>query len=99
MRFTPVLAVTLAACGALQQAPPPDAKVIYRDVPVPTPVPCFSEADRPIPPEPTPIDLDNATTDQMADAVAADNIAEARYMVQLEALFIQCQKSQGKEVK
>jgi hypothetical protein len=74
---------------------PPETRTTTVEVKVPVPVPCFEESDRPVAPVPTPIDIDNATTDQMADAIAADNAADELYMRQLEALFIQCQTNKG----
>ncbi len=94
-----VLALLVSACVTTQPQIVAEPRIEYRDVPRPTPVPCFDEKDRPVQPEPAPIDLENATTDQMAAAVEADRIADDRYMRQLEALFIQCMKTQGKEVR
>jgi hypothetical protein len=91
---TPIITLVLVACAPLEQRPLAEPKIEFREVQVRTPVPCFTEAERPVAPAPTPINLDTATTDQMAAAVAADNIARDRYERELEALFVQC--SQGK---
>lgn len=80
----------LAACSALPQQPAPEPKVIYRDVPVDRPVPCFTEDERPVLAPLTPIDLDNATTDQMAAALAADLENERLFTAAVDALFIRC---------
>ncbi len=92
------LAIAISGCGAMSTLPP-ETRTITNIEKVPVAVPCFEEKDRPPAPVPTPVDLDNATTDQMAAAVAADNAADDLYMRQLEALFVQCQTSQGKVVK
>jgi len=89
-----LLALLLAACAS-DPTLPPETRTTTVIQKVPVPVPCFNEADRPAAPVPTPIDIDNATTDQMADAVAADNAADRLYEQQLEALFIQCQTNKG----
>jgi len=89
----------LTACAPLEQRPPAEPRVEYRDVPVDRPVPCFTEAERPVEPLPTPIDLEHATTDQKAAALAADNANDALYMAAVERLFIVCMQRQGKDVK
>lgn len=83
----------LGACAQLEpQRPLPVPEIQYRSYPVPTPVPCFTEAERPILPPPTPIDIPNATVDQLAAALTADMIAEELYAKQVDALFIRCTK-------
>lgn len=100
MRFAPVVALVVCACAAVPEKPTPsEPKIEYRTVSVPTPVPCFDESERPVAPEPTPIDLDHATPAQLAAALAADNAANELYMRAVEALFIKCQRAQGKEPK
>jgi len=89
-----IIAVALVGCAS-DPTLPPETRTTTVEVKVPVPVPCFSEADRPVAPVPTPIDIDHATTDQMADAIAADNAADELYMRQLEALFVQCQTTKG----
>ncbi len=91
-----LLALVVQGCVTMQPEVPAEPRIEYRDVPRPTPVPCFDEKDRPVVPEPAPIDLENATTDQMAAAVEADRIADDRYMRQLESLFLGCMKAQGR---
>ena len=91
-----VIGLNLALLTACAQIPDklPETKVEYRTVNIPTPVPCFTEAERPKPPEPTPIDLEHATVDQMAAAMAADDENQRLYLAALEALIIRCQKLQ-----
>lgn len=86
------ITIPLAACAPLEQRPPPVPlpQIVYREVSVPTPVPCFTEAERPILAKPTPIDLVNATVDQMAAALAADFAEEERYSRAVDALFTKC---------
>lgn len=98
MKLWPLL-LLLAACAPLEPQRPPEPVVRTVEIKVPVPVPCFTEAERPIAPLPTPIDLDHATVDQMAAAVAADNAADELYMRAVEALFIRCQAQAGKEVR
>ena len=89
----------LSGCAAIPDKPPPEPSVQYKTINVPTPVPCFTEAERPIRPQPTPIDLDTATTDQMVAAIWADNLLEEAYDRAIEDLFVKCMKAQGKEPK
>jgi hypothetical protein len=93
-----LLALSLGACAA-DQARPDEPRTQTVEIKVPVAVPCFDEKDRPIPPQPTPIDLEHATTDQLAAALAADHEADELYMRQIEALFIQCQQKAGKEIR
>jgi hypothetical protein len=90
--------LSLVACAALPDKPP-EPVVRTVQVQVPTPVPCFTEDERPAAPQPTPIDLETATPSQLAAALAADNAADALYMQAVEALFVKCQQAQGKEPK
>lgn len=90
-------AIALAACAGDPVRPPEDRTRVV-EVPVPIAVPCFDEKDRPQIPEPTPIDLDNATTDQLAAALARDEELGRQYMREVEALFIQCMAKAGKPV-
>ena len=85
-----VLLALLAGCATVDQ--PPEMRTQTVTVKVPVPVPCFTEADRPVLPPPTPIDLEHATTDQMAAALAADQAAQALYSRAVDALFVQCLK-------
>lgn len=93
--------VLLAGCAPLPQQPvaPPEPKIQTVQVKVEVPVPCFDEKDRPIPPEPTPIDLETATPKQLAFALHADQLADKLYMEAVERLFVQCQNALGKEIR
>lgn len=88
----------LAGCAGNPERPPEERTKVV-EVQVPVAVPCFDEKDRPVPPQPTPIDLEHATTDQLAAALAADLEADELYLRAVEALFIQCQQKAGKEIK
>lgn len=81
----------LAACAPLEQRPP-EVRTVTNTVLVPQPVPCFKEEDRPARPKPTPIDIDNATLDQLAAALAADEEANELYGRAVDALFLACSK-------
>jgi hypothetical protein len=89
--FVMLIAALLAGCQTLPAAPP---EVITRtnfvEVKVPTPVPCFTDADRPRLPE-QPRLPDSATPDQRAAAVAAYQLEIAKYGEQVDALFMLCQ--------
>jgi hypothetical protein len=85
----------LAACGTVEQRPP-EQRVQTVEVRVPVPVPCFTEAERPVQPAPTPIDLDNATPSQKAAALAADSLADQLFMDAVEGLFLRCSAAAGK---
>jgi hypothetical protein len=89
--FVMLIAALLAGCQTL---PPPAPEVITRtsfvEVKVPTPVPCFTDADRPRLPE-QPRLPDSATPDQRAAAVAAYQLEIAKYGEQVDALFMLCQ--------
>jgi len=93
-----VLAVlALSGCAGMEtQQRPPEVRTITNTVSVPVPVPCFTEAERPILPPLTPIDIDRATVDQMAAALAADEINEALYRSAVDALFLKCMKGPAK---
>lgn len=82
----------LAACAPIEQRPP-EVRTQVVEVPVPVPVPCFTEADRPILAPLTVVDIENATVDQLAKALAADDANEALYVKAVDALFLQCMKS------
>jgi hypothetical protein len=83
--------VGLFGCQTLP-APPPEVivRTVTNTVSVPTPVPCFNEADKPNLPDP-PILPDSASPDQRAAAVAAYQIVLMRYAADVDALFILCQ--------
>ena len=86
-----IIASALAACGTVEQRPP-EVRTQTVEVKIPVIVPCFTEAERPVLPTPTPINLDTATVDQMAAALAADNLADELYAKAVDALFIRCTK-------
>jgi hypothetical protein len=92
MRFIPLFA--LASCAPVDTRPP-IVQVSTRtvEVKVPTPVPCFTEAERPVMKPPTPVDLVNGTADQWAKAIDADALNDKEYAEAVDRLFIQCQKA------
>lgn len=91
--MAPILCL-LAMCGcATVDAPtPPEVRTQTITISVPVAVPCFTEAERPVLPTPTPINLDTATVDQMAAAIAADDLADQLFARAVDALFIRCMK-------
>lgn len=89
-----IITILLYGCAPIEQRPPEQRTQVV-EVKVPVPVPCFTEAERPILPPPTPIDIDHATTDQLAAALAADDANEALFAKLVDALFVQCLKSTG----
>lgn len=91
-RAQALLVVLLTGCATPAPERPPEVRTQTVTVAVPVPVPCFTEAERPHLPPPTPIDIENATVDQLAAALAADKLAEEIYTAQVDALFIKCLK-------
>jgi hypothetical protein len=89
-----IACLALVACAEVP-TPPPEIRTQTVTVQVPVPVPCFTEADRPKLPEPTRIDPETATTEQLAAAELADAIALQRYTDAVDRLFIACQQSKG----
>jgi hypothetical protein len=89
-----VAATLLLASCAVQpvEQRPPEVRTQTVEVKVPVPVPCFTEAERPVMAPPTPIDLATATVDQMAAAIAADDLADQVYTRAVDALFILCMR-------
>lgn len=97
--WTAVFAVALVvaftpACAPIPQRPP-EVRLNTVEVPVPIAVPCFTEAERPVLAPATPIDIDNATVDQMVAAITADQINETLYRNAVDALFLKCLKPGG----
>lgn len=90
-------AIILSACSVLQTAPP-EERTRTVEVKIPIITPCFTEDERPVPAPLTPIDIDNATTDQLAAAMAADDANEALFVRAVEALFLRCAAAAGKPV-
>jgi hypothetical protein len=89
-----ILVFMVAACAPLEQRPP-EVRTQTVEVKVQVPVPCFTEDQRPILPPPTAVDLATATADQLAAALAADDLAEQLFTKAVDALFVQCLKSTG----
>jgi hypothetical protein len=85
-------AILLASCATVEPPRPPEIRTTTVEVRVPVPVPCFTEAERPIRQTPTPINIDTATVDQMAAAIAADDLADELFARAVDALFILCMK-------
>lgn len=86
-----IIALLVAACAPIEQRPPEQRTQVV-EVKVPVPVPCFTEADRPVLAPLTLIDIDHATTDQLAAALAADDANEALYVKAVDSLFLLCMK-------
>ena len=94
MKITWLLfALLFFGCAPLEpQRPPPLPPAQYIPYPVEKPVPCFTEAERPVLPPLTTINLDVATTDQKIAALAADFLNEETFSRAVDALFIRCTK-------
>lgn len=90
--FALVLVILLTGCAVPEAVRPLEVRTQTVEVRVPVPVPCFTEAERPTLPPPTSIDLDTASVDQMAAALAADLLNESLYTKAVDALFIRCTK-------
>lgn len=94
-RAAAFLAVLATACAPLEPQPvprPPEVRTVTVEVKVPIAVPCFTEAERPVLAPPTPINIDTATVDQMAAAIAADDLADALFARAVDALFVLCMR-------
>jgi hypothetical protein len=96
--FVPLFALALAACAPLptqqpQEPPAPVVHTVVQPVYIPTPVACFTEAERPVFPAPTPIDLATATVEQKAAAEDADARALAFFGRAVDALFVKCMEA------
>lgn len=87
-----IIAMWLAACAPIEPQRPPEVRTQVVTVNVPIAVPCFTEAERPRLPDPSPINLDTATVDQMAAAIAADDLADQLFARAVDQLFILCQR-------
>lgn len=90
MRRLAVLAALLAGCSATDPPRPEQPRTTVVEVPIPVPVPCFTEAERPKLPEPTPIDPETATTQQLVDAKLADALARLQFAEAVDRLFEKC---------
>lgn len=88
-------AILQTACAPLDPQRPPEVRTQTVEIKVPIPVPCFTEAERPVLPPPTPIDLEHATPSQKAAANAADDINETNFRALVDALFLKCVKPGG----
>lgn len=86
-----ILFATVSGCAAVEPRPP-EVRTQVVEVKIIVPVPCFTEAERPVPPTFTPIDIDRATVDQMAAAIAADDIADQLFAKAVDALFVLCMR-------
>lgn len=88
-----VAAVLLASCAVPQvEQRPTEVRTQTVELRVPVPVPCFTEAERPVRAKPTPIDLNTATVDQLAAAIAADDLADDLYVRAVDSLFLLCMR-------
>lgn len=95
-------ALLLAACAGSPTQPDVEVRTVTKEVRVPVATPCFEDKDRP----PAPVytftsqdQIDRATPKQLAEGLRADRLADEVYMAQIEALFVQCSRAQGKEPK
>lgn len=94
LRYTPALSVAiiaLAGCAAQITKPPDPPQVVTVNVPVP--VLCFDPVDRPKLPDPTLVNPETATTEQLAAAELADAIKLRDYAAVVDRLFEQCSKA------
>jgi len=85
-----VVCLLVAACAPIETRQPPEVRTQVVEVKVNVPVPCFTEEQRPRLAPPTVVDLSTATVDQLAAAMAADDLAETLYARAVDALFLQC---------
>lgn len=92
LRYSAGILALLAGCATIEPPAPPEVRTQTVQIRIPVPVPCFTEAERPILAPPTPINIDTATVAQMAAAMAADDLNEQLYTVAVDALFIRCMK-------
>lgn len=91
--FALIVLKTLGGCAAVEPTrAPPEVRIEYRPYPVPTPIPCFTEDERPRLPVPTPVDIERATVDQLAAALAADMENERLFAERVDKLFELCSK-------
>lgn len=90
--ITAIVILALAACATVDPPRPPEIRTTTVEVRVPIAIPCFSEAERPVLAPPTPIDIDHATVDQMAAAIAADDLADQLFARAVDALFATCMR-------
>lgn len=92
--LTNIAFCTLAAsCASIEPPPrPAETRIEYKPYPVDKPVPCFTEAERPIRKPPTPVDIDKATASQLVAAMAADDINDQLYAQDVDRLFALCMK-------
>lgn len=90
-KLMPLLTALCVSCASSPSLPP---QVVSKpvDVPMPYPVPCVTEAERPKFPDLTDINLDTATPMQKAAALARDAEAIDRYAQAVDALFQKCVK-------
>lgn|SRR6185369_838222 len=87
-------AFVLFGCASVPGAP--ENRTTTTTVNVPVPVACIDPKDVPPLPVPTPIDVEHATPDQKAAAVAADAEAYQQYARFLGELLLKCSKTGGK---
>lgn len=87
----------LSACAPLEPQRPPEVRATTTIAAAPTPVPCFTEDERPVLATPTPIDLTfgKATADQYAAALAADDLNEQKFAREVDVLFLKCKATGG----
>lgn len=90
MRRLLPLVLALAGCATAPPPRPPEVRIPTQTVYVPTPVPCFTEDQRPRLPMPTPINPETATTEQLAAAELADSLALLDYSERVDKLFLLC---------
>ena len=96
MRRIALLCASLLVVGCVSDPVKPETRIQTNTVLVPTPVPCINAADVPALPAPTPVDVEHATTDQLAAAVAADAERFQAYAVAVSAMLAQCSRPTSK---
>ena len=85
-------AMALGGCGGGSVIKPDiiETRTVTNTVTIPVPVACIKEEDVPALPELARVDTKNATTDQLAAAIAANSEAFKRYSDAVSKLLDQC---------
>jgi len=91
MRKLIILVCVVSGCAQVEPRPPPEVRIEYRTVYIDKVIPCFTEAERPRMAAPTAVDIDRATVDQLAAALAADMENERLFAAAVDSLFMKCQ--------
>lgn len=84
--------IVLSSCATVDPPRPPEIRTQIVEIRTPIAVPCFDESERPKMAPLTPIDIDRATVDQLAAAIAADDLADQNFAREVDALFLKCMR-------